>query len=332
MTRVLVDARMAVRGLGIATFVDRLVDGFAAHPSTSLTLWRSSGQWDARGKLATLARSGPFDLSPRLDPRTRGFGVIHYACNFGSVLPGRNSVLTVHDLMYRQNPRPLHRALGFLLEQSLPRVGRVVAISARTAAALEAAFPQVGGSVEVIPHGLRRLAPPVTERNYILAFGGAADPRKRTDLMVAVYGEYRQTTRDALPLVVLARAGLTDEQGRRLRALEARIVPDASGPEVDRVVAGAAAMLYTTRVEGFGLPIIEAAEVGTPVVMDAAADVAGEVIGDHCIRVTGGRLSDWVAALRDAVCRGPVYDALDLPDWPTVAGRYAELYRRVAVP
>ena len=330
MTRVLVDARMALRGLGIATFLDRLLDGFAAHPSVSMTLWRGSGDSDRMGKLATLGRSGLFDLAPRLDPRAHGFAAIHFLSNVGSVFPGGNTVLTVHDLLHRRRLRRRDRLLGFLLEQSLGRAGRVVAVSGRTRDAIEQAFPRLRGRVEVIPHGMRRLPLPQGERRHLLAFGGASDPRKRTDLMVEAYREYRRTTSEALPLVVLARAGLSEGHVRELRCLDAELVTGADGAEVDRLVAGAAAILYPSTAEGFGLPILEAAEVGTRVVIDGCADVATEVLGAHCVRVTGDDVRDWADGIRTAVKEGPVADALRLPDWASVAGRYAELYREVA--
>lgn len=330
MTSVLLDARMAVRGLGIATFVDRLVDGFREHPSVAVSLWRGGGGWDGRGKVATLARSGLFDVSPRLDPRVRGFDAVHFLSNFGSLRPGSNSVLTVHDLLYRRQHRRRDRLLGFLLEQSLPRAGRVVAVSGRTRSELEHAFPHLADKVHVIPHGMRRVPPPDKERTYVLTFGGASDPRKRTDFMVAAYREYQETTDDPLPLTVLARAGLTDRQAHELHGLGARLVSDATGPEVDALFAGAAAVLFPTAVEGFGLPILEAAEVGTPVVMDADADVAAEVVGPHCYRVARLDLRDWADAVRKAVAGGPVFNALALPDWSAVAGQYAELYRAVS--
>ena len=105
---------------------------------------------------------------------------------------------------------------------------------------------------------------------------------------------------------------------------------DASGDEVDVLVAGAGAVIYTTRTEGFGLPILEAAEFGTPVVLDASADVATEVLGRHCFRVEGTGPDRWAAAIRQAVDAAPIEDALGLPDWPTVAERYLELYEDVA--
>jgi glycosyltransferase involved in cell wall biosynthesis len=205
-----------------------------------------------------------------------------------------------------------------------------VAVSGRTAAEIADAFPDLRGRVTVIPHGLRRLPAPRGERSHILAFGGGGDRRKRVDLMVATYRSYRQSARHPLPLVVLARAGLTEGQRRELVTLGARLIEQASAAEVDALVAAAAAVVYPTANEGFGLPILEAGEMGTPVVMSRTADVATEVVGRHCRLVAGTDAGTWSAALRQAIADGPVDDPLDLPDWTEVARRYTELYRQVA--
>lgn len=294
-----------------------------------VSLWRGEGGWDRRGRLSTIARSGLFDISPRLDPRLPHVDVVHFACNVGSLVPGTRSVVTVHDLMYRRHRRPRDRVTGVLLGQCLRRAGRVVAVSDRTRADVESAFPHLLARVEVIPHGMRKLPAPAGPREHILAFGGGADPRKRVPLMIEAYREYRTTSPDPLPLVVLSRAGLLADQSGQLRGLGARLVPSATATEVDALMAGAAALLYPTGEEGFGLPILEAAEAATPVVMDARARVAEEVVGPHCVQVEGEGAKDWAEALRRAVSQGPVTASLGLPEWETVAARYVDLYRQV---
>ncbi len=329
---VLFDSRMAVRGLGISTFTERLVAALTADAAIGLTRWQAQGEWGHRAKLATLGRSGLFDVSPRLDPRTRHFDVAHYVSNIGPVFPGKRSVVTLHDLLYRRSRRARDRLFGFLLEQSLPRAGIVVAVSERTRAEVRRSWPSLQGRLEMIPHGMRRLPLPVDERTHILAFGGGSDPRKRVDLAVAAYGRYRRLAANPRPLVVLARAGLTTPQRQALDAQGARLVDNATSAEVDQLLARAAALVYTTTTEGFGLPILEAAEVGTPVVMDRTADVAQEVVGRHCVMVDGADPTAWALAIVQAVEGGPVPGALELPDWEEVARRYVELYRDLARP
>lgn len=303
--------------------------GFAVRGEQLPRLWEGRGEWGPGGLLSTLGHSGLFDVSPRLDPRSRQFDVVHFASNLGALRPGPNSVVTVHDLMHRRwNPRR-YGLRGTILERGLLRAGRVVAISDRTRVDLERIQPALTGRIEVIPHGMRIRAATKGDREYVLAFGGAGHPRKRIDFMVAVYEAYRRTTPSALPLVVLARAGLTDSQRHSLTSLEARIMPTASATEVDALMQGAAALIYPTAEEGFGLPILEAAEVGTPVVMDAKALVATEVLGNHCFRASSLAVSEWVAQLRYAIASAPIEHPLDLPDWSVVAGRYRSLYAEV---
>lgn len=326
---VLLDARLGIRGLGIGTFLDRLADSLARDPSVHVTLWRGSGGWSRRGQLSTLGHSGLFDISPRLDPRVRPADVVHFACNFGALVPGPHTVVTVHDLMLRP-ARLQDRILRFFLERCLSRAGAVVAVSEQTRNDLEAEFPWLTGRVTVIPHGMRHLPARTGPRKHVLAFGGGSDPRKRVPLAVAAYRAYLASSPDALPLVVLSRAGLLDDQERELLALGARLVPSATADEVDELVGEAAAVLYPTTEEGFGLPILEAAEAGTPVVIDAAARVPQELVGSHCVKVADAGPEAWADGIRRAVALGPVPDALSLPDWSGVASSYARLYREVA--
>jgi glycosyltransferase involved in cell wall biosynthesis len=329
--KVLLDARLAIRGLGIATWIDRLMSGFSGATGTRPVLWRASQRCGgSAGMAATLCRSGLFDLSPEIDPRSRGYDVVHFAGNNGSLFPGRNSVLTVQDLLHRRSKRIRSRMMGALLEKSLLRAGAVVATSSKTLWEVEMAFPQLTGKVRLIPFGMRRLPAPAGPWEHVLAFGGASDPRKRTDLMVGAYREYVQTTREPLPLVVLARAGLTPGQRADLDDVGAVVIDDASSSKVDNLLATAAALIYPTTEEGFGLPILEAAEFGTPVVMDGSARVAPEVMGDHCVRVVEPGLAAWAAGLREAIGRGRVEGALNLPDWVAVAAAYQEIYEQVS--
>src|SRR4030081_3121370 len=249
--KVLLDARLAVRGLGIATWIERLMSGFSGATGTRPVLWRASAGWGGAGMAGPLCRSGLFDLSPKIDPRSRGYDVVHFAGNNGSLFPGRNSVLTVQDLMHRRSKRIRPRMMGALLEKRLLRAGAVVATSSRTLQDVEMAFPQLRGRVRLIPFGLRRMPASAGPWEHVLAFGGASDPRKRTDLMVGAYREYAHTTRGPLPLVVLARAGLTPGQRSDLDDAGAVIIDDASSSHVDSLLATAAALIYPTTEEGF---------------------------------------------------------------------------------
>ena len=177
---------------------------------------------------------------------------------------------------------------------------------------------------------MRRLQLPPQPRSHVLAFGGGSDPRKRMDLMLAVYREYMRSAPHTLPLMVLTRAGLLKRHADALSSVNGTTVAASTEDDVTRLLASAGALLYTSKAEGFGLPIVEAAEVGTPVVMDGTADIATEAIGSHCFLVRDPNPSAWAATLHRAVEAAPIHHALALPDWSDVADRYAQLYHGLA--
>ena len=112
---------------------------------------------------------------------------------------------------------------------------------------------------------------------YIL-FVGTAERRKNLGRLVAAWREAR-LAHPGLGLVVVGRRG-PDSQ-----VLNFQNQPGltATGPLTDRdvaaLLAGAVAFVYPSLYEGFGLPVLEAMQTGTPVIIsrDAALqEVAGE--------------------------------------------------------
>jgi glycosyltransferase involved in cell wall biosynthesis len=217
-----------------------------------------------------------------------------------------------------------------LLVHGVVRAGSIAAVSGRTASVLEEVIPGTRGRITVIPWGMRHGLRGAAVRTHLLAFGGATDPRKRVDFTIDVYQAYCRRHRDALPLVVLARAGLTSAQHARLARLGAQVIADGDQTTADQLLAGAATLIYPTRQEGFGFPIVEAAEFQTPVMVASDADLPEEVIGPHVYRLPADRPEEWAEAIDQLVATGPARKVLRLDDWPLVAAKYETLYRLVA--
>lgn len=329
---VFMDARLAVRGLGISSAASRLVAALDANSDTHLHLNASSRGWNRRGKVQTALLSGTLDISPRADPRTWPYDVVHYYGNTAPQVAGRSTVITVHDLMcLRGSARKsqLYRAL-LLPGLRRARTRHIVAISAQTADDLIDLLPEVRGRVLVIPHGYRAGRFSAEPRQHILMFGGHSDARKRIEVGLGAYERYAQKAgRAALPLVIAGRAGI-DRQIVDSQVCVGRVEvhADPSTAHVERLLARAACLIYPSAEEGFGLPIVEAGEVGTPVVYDRLARIPTEPLGLHAKGVAGPDISEWAASVQAAVESGPVPEALThLRTWGETARDYIELYR-----
>jgi glycosyltransferase involved in cell wall biosynthesis len=143
-------------------------------------------------------------------------------------------------------------------------------------------------------------------RSYFLYYG-AIEPKKNIGRIVEAYLSLDTQT----PLVIVgARAWAADEELRLLRvdrksagafgrALDRRIVELGYLPRtlLMKLVGGAKAVVFPSLYEGFGLPVLEAMEAGTPVVTSAGSSLT-EVAGDAALTVNPYRVDDIASAMR----------------------------------
>lgn len=331
--RVFLDARLAARGLGIGSATRRLIGGFDEIGFTSLRVNATTYGWTRRGKIDTVLRSGLLDVMPALDPRTSRAEVIHFFGNTAPRFAPDRAVVTVHDLMMLRSASKKASVYRSLLVPGL-KYGKfpIVAISSQTASDLLGALPTLTDRVEVIPHGWRPGRFYDGDRGHVLMFSGSSDPRKRVDLGLAAYARYVQLTgARALPLVIAGRAGIDRNVVAASGAMSVRVESDPDDARVAELLASAACLIYPSREEGYGLPIVEAGETGTPVVLDGHARLPSEPMGAHVVAVDRpDDIVDWALSIQRAVRGGAVQDALrGLPTWSDVATEYLSLYSRV---
>lgn len=145
---------------------------------------------------------------------------------------------------------------------------------------------------------------------YAVAIGGAA--RRRLDVALAAWRAVRERGM-SMDLVVVGTAAIPAEPGLAAGRL-------ADG-EWAAVLSGASALLYPTAYEGFGLPALEAAASGTPVVC-ARVGALPEVLGEAaawCDNATPTAVAEVLARI------------VDDPFWAAEL-RAAGLERAAAVP
>lgn len=109
--------------------------------------------------------------------------------------------------------------------------------------------------------------------------------------------------------------------------------------ELRSLYRSASALVYPSRYEGFGLPVLEAMACGTPVIASRAASIP-EVLGDAGILLNPDEPAAWADAIVSVMTDGAqqarmraagVARAAEFT-WARTARMTLEVYRRVAFP
>ncbi|HEX2232467.1 MAG TPA: glycosyltransferase family 1 protein [Thermoleophilaceae bacterium] len=348
--RVGFDARYASQGLGIGGFARELAARLAACDGLEL-VWFGPPQQAPRGSI--LARFGwrPYPLldtrAGHSAARSARVDVMHFTGNTGwttrRALP---TILTVHDLIFMDTTtsgRRLRQVVGHRYARR--NVARAVDAADIVATPSEEVARKVrvrlrAARVEIIPQGVD--APPsvnavASDSPYVVAFA-ARDPRKETTLAVQAWAAARET---GWNLKLLAGAGLPKDLPGHL--LEDRgqpsieVLPYLPRQELWTVVAGARALLYPSRDEGFGLPVLEAMTAGVPVIT-GLAPATMELAGEAAIMIDRRDPKASAAAALVRLAKDPAL-AAGLADrgrrratdfsWERTAARYVQLYEEV---
>lgn len=240
-------------------------------------------------------------------------------------------VVMVHDLAPLVGPQWFVRSMRLYAEATLlaaRRARRVLTVSAVVAGELAQRGVPLGSIRVVRPAVDPGFVPAPTsavdavrrrldlDRPYTVMLGWQ-DPRKDVGTALAAHREVAAEIPHTLVLV---------GGGHRVFAP----VPNPVGPDV-RVVGylpdgdivplltGAAALLYPTRYEGFGLPPLEALACGTPAVVSDLPVLRESTAGSACF-VAPGDVPAWAAALRDALVGASTASAPPAWTWQDAAG------------
>jgi glycosyltransferase involved in cell wall biosynthesis len=133
---------------------------------------------------------------------------------------------------------------------------------------------------------------------YVLAVG-TLEPRKNLPVLAEAFALVRKRH----PELTLAIAGLGGSEMPPLEGKGIRLLGYVSDEELARLYRGAAAFVYPSRFEGFGIPVVEALASGTPAVVSSHRSL-DEASGDAALRADPSEPQAFAAALEWALEAG----------------------------
>ena len=235
-------------------------------------------------------------------------------------------VATLHELPWADeqgasgDDSPAHRLRAHLAGGF---ASRLLCVSERTAGQVVRALPDAVDRIRVVPHGVDPVfseagggpAEPSAggAASYVLAVGRQR-AKKNFGVLLEAVGRLAQERADAPALVLvgprgdaseelLQRAGQADVAGR---ITFAGFVEDA---RLAALYKGALGVLHPSRLEGFGLPVVEAMACGAPVLIAREGAVA-EAAGDAVVSLGADDVEGWAHAMARLLDDAPHRSAL----------------------
>lgn len=255
-------------------------------------------------------------------------------------------VTTIMDLIPEHtadDTKPRSRALRWR-EDSIRHATAVIVPSDSTARDLSRRWPEVSGRIRKIHLGcelpLRRTCRrplSAVEPNYLL-WVGTRESYKNFPGFVAALARLDRWA-DTHGLVFFGGSGLTaTERSMLTKAGWGRAVHYLEGDDdlLADAYAGARALVYPSRMEGFGLPPLEAMSFGCPVICGNASSLP-EVAGEAAIQVDPDHAEEMASAIdtllgdpgqRERRIRLGIEQARRF-SWARCAREHADLYREL---
>ena len=193
---------------------------------------------------------------------------------------------------------------------------RIIAISKNTKKDIEKLTKAGGDRLKVIYPGLTsfdkvasNLPKGLLVKKYIL-FTGTIEPRKNLKNLIAAYKLLPVKLQDKYPLVVTGAIGWNTDDVEKDKKIQ--YLGRVSDEVLAKLYKEAAVFIYPSLYEGFGLPILEAMQAGTPVITSnrsstsEAAGSAGVLINPDSPKSIAGGLQ---AVLEGKISRSQMVKA-----------------------
>jgi glycosyltransferase involved in cell wall biosynthesis len=292
-------------------------------------------------RFETRVRTTGLDLAEQIDlplaMRRLAPRMTHYLSVYAPLAAPAPFAITIHDLIHLRYPDLFKRTVGpyyaTIVRAVCARAARVITDDERTIADLERFLGVPTRKIVVIPLGADdRFSLPVEPLASSTPFFLYVGNHRRHKDLPTLFDAWRRIDSDLAVDLVLTGPDDLEIGGRpqRLRG-EMRFLGDVDSERLARLYRSATALVHPALSEGFGLPMLEAASVGAPVIACDAA--VPSVLRPYVVTFPARDADELGRAMTRALVAPSARDdarafARSLT-WDRCAERTAEIYREV---
>jgi len=276
-------------------------------------------------------------------------------------LPARGlkgSVVTIHDLSVQRLPHLFRKRSGWQRDfnknkQVLDRADRIIAVSKCTAHDIIEFYGVSHEKIDVIYNGISedffqetdqehikkvREKYKIGSRDYLLFVGGP-NPRKNAVSLLQSFALMRAAHKDLLLVLVGEMTRGTEQVYQMIDKLMLgnSVIFSGSVPieSMRALYSQAAAFIYPSLYEGFGMPVLEAMACGAPVIASNTSSIP-EVAGDAAVLINPTDIEALATSietiLKDQITREAMkskgFTRAKLFSWEIAARQTLEVYKR----
>ena len=239
-----------------------------------------------------------------------GADLIHCPAMLGPIYSQIPTVLTIHDLSYFTNPE-LMKNKFYTLPVKFMEIGasknahRIISISKTTANYINKYLPSEAFKVDIVMSAGRSLGlRPATAKNRLsnvfLAMGQRS-PYKSLDTAVKAWALIPESSR---PKLIITGSHGDDPLRPLVKNLGLENHVELKGwlsdSELNELLISSTALIETTIAAGFGMPALEAMQVGLPVLV-SDIQVFREIAGDAALFFSPANPSDLASKVLDVM-------------------------------
>ncbi len=284
--------------------------------------------------------------------------VFHAPANVMPLSYNRPTVVTIHDLAIYEHPEWFPSQVAstrLLVPQTVKKAAAIIAVSKATKKDLLDLFNLTSKKVHVILEAadtatLNLRDRTVDVRKYyklpkkFIFYVGTIDPRKSLPTLIQAWQRLSRLRPKAVQDTALVIAGGAGYRGQDVLELIAELKDPSvrylgylSHNHKIRLMKEASAFVFPTRYEGFGLPVLEAMQLGTPVISTNISSIP-EVTGSAALLVKPDDVDGFTQALLSILTKPVLAKRLSqdgkkqakLFSWTKAAKETLAVYQQVA--